>query len=87
MIHELKTWPAFFEPLRLGMMTFSLRKYDRPFKVGDRLNCREWDPDKKAYTGRYVHATVTHFMQGPILGLQQGWALMGLQITDHGTET
>ena len=86
MIHELKTWPAFFEQVVTNVKSYELRRNDRPFRVRDELYLREWDPDKKIYTSRYARVTVTHVLQGPILGLQAGWVIMSVVFTEKGTE-
>ena len=58
--HELKSWPQFFEAIRLGLKTHDLRsKKDREFKVGDTLILLEYDPINGVYTGRTVECTVT----------------------------
>ena len=69
-IHELKTWPEFFEPLYDGTKTFEVRKNDRGFRVGDRLRLREWEvPEvftgqeiEQGYTGRELLVEVTFIM-------------------------
>jgi hypothetical protein len=85
-IHELKTWPSLFEPVWLRTNLFQLRKFDRMFRTGDGLHLREWDPEKREYSGRYVRARVTYIMHGPILGLKEGWALMSVSVTESGKE-
>ena len=42
--HDLKVWPAFFDPLADGTKPFEARKDDRGFAVGDVLHLREYDP-------------------------------------------
>ena len=42
-IHELKTWPQFFDSIVDGTKTFELRKDDRGFEVGDAVLLRECD--------------------------------------------
>jgi hypothetical protein len=68
-VHELKTWPAYFERLLSGEKTFEVRKDDRGFQAGDELLLREFDPAKcrlrdgclptrcPAYTGRELRFT------------------------------
>jgi hypothetical protein len=43
-VHELKSWPEFFEPVYTGRKNFDLRKNDRQFAVGDVIRLREWRP-------------------------------------------
>lgn len=84
MIHDLKTWPAFFEPVWDGAKRFEVRKNDRGFKLGDELRLREYLPDEKKYTGRYVRAHVSWMMKGPILGIAEGWAVMSITQFERG---
>jgi len=50
MIHELKTFPDFFNAVISGKKTFEVRKADRDFRVGDMLALNEYDPEAKVYT-------------------------------------
>jgi len=59
-IHELKTWPEFFSEIIKGSKTHDLRKNDRDFQVNDYLYLREYNPNKKEYTGREVYVKVTY---------------------------
>jgi hypothetical protein len=52
MIHELKTLPEYFEDVISGKKQFEVRKFDRPFHVGDLLALNEFDIKTKTYTGR-----------------------------------
>ena len=51
MIHELKIYPEFFDDVISGKKLFEIRKFDRPFHVGDLLALNEFDPKNKCYTG------------------------------------
>jgi hypothetical protein len=73
--HELKTWPEYFEAIVNGDKTFELRKDDRGFKVGDVLRLREWNPEKKFYSGRYVLVRVKYILKD-FGGLQDGYVIM-----------
>jgi Domain of unknown function (DUF3850) len=84
--HTVKSWPEFFEPVAKGEKTFELRKNDRGYKVGDRLFLREYDDLAGTYTGRHVTRLIVYVMDGigqraiaPILGLNRGYAILGLQ--------
>lgn len=52
MIHELKQLPGYFEDVISGKKQFEVRKFDRPFHVGDLLALNEFDIKTKTYTGR-----------------------------------
>jgi hypothetical protein len=43
-LHELKTWPKYFQPILENKKTFELREDDRNFAVGDVLTLKEWTP-------------------------------------------
>ena len=46
-----------------GTKTFELRLADFECNPGDTLVLREWDPDKKAYTGRSLEKEVTYVVK------------------------
>lgn len=77
-IHELKTWPEFFEAVDNGTKTFEVRKDDRNFKVGDMLCLREWVPDALLFTGRFHYHRVTYVLRGGQFGVEAGHVVMGL---------
>src|ERR1043166_7472548 len=59
--YEVKSWPWFFEPMCAGNKKHDMRdKRDRPYKVGDRMLLREWDPRNGKYTGREAVAMITY---------------------------
>lgn len=76
--HRLKTWPEYFIPIVIGGKTFEFRKDDRDFKIGDHLLLREWDWQKKQYTGREVVALVTYKFTG-FEGLAPGYCILGIK--------
>lgn len=45
-LHDLKTWPRYFQALEAGEKTFEIRRADRPFRIGDVLVLREWEPER-----------------------------------------
>jgi hypothetical protein len=57
---EKKVWPQFFEKLLTGEKTFEVRLADFECKIGDELVLKEYDPDRKAYTGRELTKAVTY---------------------------
>lgn len=60
MIHELKTWPEYFQAIMDGKKTFEIRQNDRNFQVGDTLRLSEWCPKRKDFTGFCIHRRVTY---------------------------
>lgn len=61
-VHELKTWPTFYEKVVTGKKTFEIREFNRPFKIGDDLLLREFHPHTKPhgeYTGRRCRVRIT----------------------------
>lgn len=77
-IHELKTWNPFFQDMISGKKNFELRKNNRGFKVGDRLDLMEYDPAKDEYTGNHCHKFVKYILIGGDFGLKEGYCIMGL---------
>jgi hypothetical protein len=55
---EKKICPEFFERVRVRKKNVEFRLADFPIAAGDKLRLREWDPKKKAYTGRMLTRTV-----------------------------
>lgn len=64
MTHELKTINPYFEDIYSGSKRFELRKNDRDFQVGDKVNLNEYVPEKDKYTGRTVSAEISYILQG-----------------------
>jgi hypothetical protein len=91
--HDLKTWPRFFQSVREGEKRAEIRKNDRGFAVGDVLTLREWNPESREYSGRFVVARVTHILYGPEMvdgsdGLASGFVSLSIDvvaIADAGT--
>jgi ASC-1-like (ASCH) protein len=60
MKHEKKVWPDYFQKILEGKKTYELRLADWECKEGDALILKEWDSDKKEYTGRELKKKVTY---------------------------
>lgn len=94
MIHELKCWPEYFQPILTGEKTAELRKNDRHFGVGDVLYLREWEPtfmtEAGVYTGRSCRRRITHVLHGvgtvgaipPLKGLCANYVMLSLRIPE-----
>jgi hypothetical protein len=82
-VHQLKSWPEFFEPVLAGVKTFELRAADRDYKVGDILHLKEWSNQTQQFTGRELKRRVTYVMHGqagivPLIGLHRHYCVMAL---------
>ena len=75
-VHDLKTWPPFFDALVKGTKTFEIRENDRGFATGDTLILREWDNELQVYTGREVRRVVTYMTS---MHQKYGYVVMGLR--------
>ena len=77
-IHELKTWPEYFNDLDKGK-NFELRKDDRGFKVGDFIILNEWDPKTETYTGNRLPFVIDYILRNkPEIGLMEGYCIMAV---------
>jgi Domain of unknown function (DUF3850) len=92
-VHELKSWPCYFEPVISGHKSFELRINDRQFAVGDVLWLREYNDKTEQYSGREIRKRVTYLLEGgayilgghnpegmpPTIALLKGYAIMSLE--------
>lgn len=81
MVHELKTWPEYFQSMLIGQKSFELRKNDRGFKIGQALKLLEFNDKTKEYTGRVLLRRITYVLQGKEaeeFGLKEGYCVMSL---------
>lgn len=76
MTHALKTWPQYFQDRG---KSFEVRKYDRPFKVGETLLLQEWDNETKQYTGDELKVQITYILHGGQFGIEEGYVVMGIK--------
>ncbi|OGM29504.1 hypothetical protein A2630_00730 [Candidatus Woesebacteria bacterium RIFCSPHIGHO2_01_FULL_44_10] len=60
---EKKVWPKYFEAILRGDKTFEIRLADFGCNKGDVLVLREWDPERKDYTGRTIDKKVTYIVK------------------------
>lgn len=79
MLHDLKTWPQFFEDVRADRKRFELRKDDRGFQAEDVLLLREWNPECGEYTGRSVEVKVLD-VRRVCFGLAPGFCAMSIEL-------
>jgi hypothetical protein len=81
-LHELKTWPQYFQQVIDGVKTFEYRFNDRDFREGDDLLLLEYDPIKKTYSGRHCIVSVTSVLRS-FKGIEDGYCIMSILLT-HG---
>ena len=59
-IIKKKIWPKWFREVKSGRKKFEFRLADFKVKRGDTLVLKEWDPKKKAYTGREIKKKISY---------------------------
>lgn len=60
---EKKVWPQYFQAITEGRKNFELRLADFMASEGDILILREWDPEKKEYTGREIEKEIKYIIK------------------------
>lgn len=83
MNHQLKCWPEYFQAMKSGAKSFEVRKWDRPYNMGDTLRLREYDPATMEFTGDEVERTVTYlldmtYLPGDNIPHFAGYVVLGL---------
>ena len=86
MVHELKCHEAPFADVMAGVKRFELRVYDRPYRVGDTLDLREYLPLQKRYTGQQCSVLVVHMIHGGQYGLEKGHVAMSIELFKKGAK-
>lgn len=80
MIHELKTWPNYFNEVFAGRKLFEVRENDRVYKQGDHLLLREYSQIDDSYSGREVLCEVTYVLHGGGFGISANYVVMSINI-------
>ena len=78
MIHELKILPEYFADVISGKKTFEVRKFDRPFHIGDLLALNEFDPKTKSYTGNSCLVYIDYILSDNEY-CKNGYAVMSIK--------
>lgn len=58
-----KVWSEYFEKITSGKKKLELRLADFKVNEGDTLVLKEWDKDKKEYTGRKIKVIATYILK------------------------
>jgi hypothetical protein len=78
--HILKCWPEYFEAIGQGRKTFEVREDDRNFQEGDSLELREWNPETKEYTMRWIWCRVSYVLRGGNWGVSPRHVVMAIKL-------
>jgi hypothetical protein len=78
-IHELKTWPQFYEVVANGTKNFEMRLNDREFRIGDMLRLCEFDPEVNTYSGRSCDRRIKYILSWrDFPKIPENWVLMAI---------
>lgn len=81
MIHNLKTWPRYYQRMIAKEKGFEVRKNDRDFQTGDQLILQEFDPVENKYTGDDRMFDVTYILHGGSFGIDPEFVVMSVTLT------
>lgn len=77
-IHELKTYPEYFEQTLDGNKPFEVRINDRNYKAGDTVILKEWN--NLCYSGREIHGRIKFLADERLAGIEKGYVVFSLGI-------
>lgn len=81
--HEVKIAASYYDDVASGKKRFELRKNDRGYKEGDSLKMLEFKDGK--HTGRTIDADIIYMLE-EYTGLQEGYCILGIDVTGHSGE-
>lgn len=76
-IHQIRIAATFYDEVATGKKTFELRKNDREYKVGDKLEMMEIKEAR--FTGRIIKADITYMLE-EYKGLEEGYCILGIEV-------
>lgn len=77
-VHELKTYPHYFQETMDGHKPFEIRLNDRNFQVGDIVILKEWDNIR--YSGRELRGVIQYILDDKFIGLAKGYVAFSLEL-------
>lgn len=86
-VHEVKTWPVYFDAVKRGEKPFEVRRDDRGYQKGDTLRMlrtREDEPHVVEYEWRnpkpkhVLEREITYVLTGGQFGIEPGYVVLGL---------
>lgn len=75
-IHELKILPEYYGAVVSGDKTFEIRENDRNYEVGNILLLKEYDSEKKKYTGRKIRKEICYMTD---YAQRNGYVVLGIR--------
>ena len=81
-IHNLKTWPTYFEAIENGSKSYEVRKNDRFFQKGDTVVLHKMSHD--GYSAGYdtykqkLTFTIGDILTNSSLGVKEGYCIFSL---------
>lgn len=78
-VHNLKTDPEPFAEVKAGRKRYEVRRFDRDYRVGDRLVLQEFDRTTKKYSGDSVVVVVVHILSPGSYGMPEDVGVMGIE--------
>lgn len=78
-IHTLKTDPEPFAEVKAGTKKYEVRRFDRDFRVGDRLVLTEFDRETRRYSGDKLVVKVVHILPPGSYGLPEDIGVLGIE--------
>lgn len=81
--HEVKIAASYYDDVASGKKRFELRKNDGGYKEGDSLKMLEFKDGK--HTGRTIDADIIYMLE-EYTGLQEGYCILGIDVTGHSGE-
>lgn len=79
-VHEVQTYPEYFQKVKHGFKRFELRINDRDYQTNHFLKQREWNPNTGNYTGDQVIHRIGYILHGDgQFGLPEGYVIMQLE--------
>ena len=81
-VHELKTWPAYFDAVARGEKTFEVRRDDRAFQKGDIVRLFYFDPKKSSALQPHsiaIERRISFVLTGGQHGIEPGFVVLALE--------
>ncbi|MEZ2410588.1 DUF3850 domain-containing protein [Bosea sp. RCC_152_1] len=86
-VHELKTWPVYFDAVARGEKTFEVRRDDRGFQKGDIVRLRRWNTEWQGYDKTPpIECEIAWILTGGQHGVEPGYVVLALQATRPAKE-